>query len=555
MNRYIFIVLLAWSFVSCYEDKGNYKYHDINEITVDSIADFYTIDQFDTLRITPTMTGTQYSDTARFYYTWEIDGKVVSNSFELETKIMNSPGEKYCRLIVQDKDNGVREYFYFRTNVVSTTAVDGLMLLSNYDGHAEMSFKRVDREEAPFQVNFYYEMNKTYLGTVPKKMVQFYNNELNDQNDMFGLHIIVDNDLHRVSYKTLMEDEVHPIYNKDYFKSIIPVNPSNPDFGTFLMQNVSTEVLSWMGDFMGPFQRATMHQFISGGKYFMTLHSIAVGGVQMTSYLRESELGGELSSVYAFVGKKRTWSLGSFFYDIGYSVSNNILLFDRTHHRFVYGNYTGQWPFRPLPGFESPDLNGWEPVFASPTRNANNPIFILTNGSQYRCITFRAPQNDTEYSNGIQFKVVSDIPVPVGEMSARSDFYCYITDEDFYYSNGFTLYSVNLQSLINGTWEAKAICQLSDFGYDSQATINCFDFARSGKVVALGIATDGKPGSESSDALNGDVLLLDISKATKTVTLRKKFQHVGGSPADIFFKYLSYFCEGYDENGSFRDYL
>jgi hypothetical protein len=58
---------------ACNEDKGNYVYHDINEITISSIAASYNAMQdVDTLKIDPVveMTDGEVSDTSRFRYTW-----------------------------------------------------------------------------------------------------------------------------------------------------------------------------------------------------------------------------------------------------------------------------------------------------------------------------------------------------------------------------------------------------------------------------------------------------------------------------------------------------
>ena len=37
--------------VSCYEDKGNYDYHPINEVTISGVAEAYEIERWDTLKI------------------------------------------------------------------------------------------------------------------------------------------------------------------------------------------------------------------------------------------------------------------------------------------------------------------------------------------------------------------------------------------------------------------------------------------------------------------------------------------------------------------------
>ena len=48
-----FIVVLF--FYACYDDKGNYEYRDINEITVEGIDASYARDVDDSLRIHPVL--------------------------------------------------------------------------------------------------------------------------------------------------------------------------------------------------------------------------------------------------------------------------------------------------------------------------------------------------------------------------------------------------------------------------------------------------------------------------------------------------------------------
>ena len=560
MKRIYVILTLAFislSMTACYKDLGNYDYHDINELAIDSILSFYTVDQFDTLKIDPLLTGTQYSDSSRFAYVWEIAGDTVSTHLNLRYRVMNSPGEKYCRFIVTDKETGVREYTYFYTTVVSATAVDGILLLGNYDGHSELSFKRLDRMEAPFQENIFQVINGEYLGMQPQQLVQWYNYEATSDADNYGLHVLTDGQIKRLSDKTLMLDEVYPVYNQGYFKSIIPVNPSYPDFGDFAsIQSAAADVGSWQGDFMGLFSTVTNYWFIYGGKYFMTGMAMTRGGSYATSYLRESEMGGELSPVCFKVSTREINSFSSIVYNIGYNHSDYMILFDVTNHCFVYGSCSGQAAFKEITEFRGTDFTSFEPVFGSPTRNVNNPFVVMSDGNNFRCLMLQAPQNSGEYSSGIEFRILHDLDVPQGMMNEYSDFYCYVTDEDFYFSTDGVLYSANIQSMINGSWNAKPICELSDFGYDENATINCFEFTRSGEYIALGIATDGKRPNETSSELNGDVLLLKIDKTSNNaVSLFKKFEHVSGTPADIIFKYLTYYCKGLDYNKEFRDYL
>ena len=68
MKNSVFLLLMIALMLGCLEDHTNLDYREINELSVDSIAAFYTIDQFDTLKIDPQFAGTQYADTSMFYY-------------------------------------------------------------------------------------------------------------------------------------------------------------------------------------------------------------------------------------------------------------------------------------------------------------------------------------------------------------------------------------------------------------------------------------------------------------------------------------------------------
>lgn len=72
---------------ACYDDKGNYDYHDINQITISGIDSLIRCDQMDLLHIPVTLEGTQYADTNRFTYFWEINRKIVSTAKDLNVYV------------------------------------------------------------------------------------------------------------------------------------------------------------------------------------------------------------------------------------------------------------------------------------------------------------------------------------------------------------------------------------------------------------------------------------------------------------------------------------
>lgn len=548
-------LLLGWSMTSCYKDLGNYDYRDINELSVDSISAFYTIDQLDTLKIDPTFAGTQYADTSLFDYVWEIAGDTVSTRPYLRYRVTNVPGDKYCRFIVTDKATGVKEYTYFNTSVVNATAVDGILLLGDYDGHAELSFKRLDKE-GYFQPNIFYGLNGEYLGTAPQGLSQLFSYEASDETDLYGLCVRTDNEVKKVSYKSFLQDSVNPTYTGSYFTSIITPGVY-PDFGSLMdIDLFESKIEDWT---MGSSVNKTSNQyFIDNGKYFMVSQNSVYGGSKGQSYLREPESGGKLSPFFMYVSEKENPQnqviIPGVIYSIslGYLLSDYIILFDETNHKFVYGSKFGQTAFKEIEEFADADFSSFVPVWGTPNRNVNNPFVIMSDGSNFRAIVLQAPQDANDV---VTFNITSDLTIPEGQMNEYTNFYCYCKDEYFYFTTGNSLYCVNIQAMIDGSWNANKICDLTEFGYENQATINCFDFTRSGKYIALGISTDGKQKGETSSTLNADVLLLAIDKTSNSVSLYQKYEKVGGTPTDIIFKYLSHFREGKDENGTFRDWL
>lgn len=70
--KILFLLALVTSLAACYKDKGNYVYHDINEITIDGLnASYSVIPGLGALHIEPKIVMTEAAaDPARFEYYW-----------------------------------------------------------------------------------------------------------------------------------------------------------------------------------------------------------------------------------------------------------------------------------------------------------------------------------------------------------------------------------------------------------------------------------------------------------------------------------------------------
>ena len=93
----------------------------------------------------------------------------MSTAKDLNVYVNFPLGENEARFVVTDKELGTKAFKYFKINVSSSTAGDCILVLSKHKGHAELSFKRLDKEGSVFTPNFYEALTGNYLGTNPRK--------------------------------------------------------------------------------------------------------------------------------------------------------------------------------------------------------------------------------------------------------------------------------------------------------------------------------------------------------------------------------------------------
>ena len=100
---FLYLLILAYA---CYDDKGNYDYREINQISIQNIDSLVLCDQMDLLSIPVTLEGTQYSDSNRFTYMWEVNQKVVTlciNGGKISARILKNALVKLLRKMEQMK--------------------------------------------------------------------------------------------------------------------------------------------------------------------------------------------------------------------------------------------------------------------------------------------------------------------------------------------------------------------------------------------------------------------------------------------------------------------
>lgn len=187
IKLYIYIFLLLSSLFSCYEDKGNYDYKELNEVQIEDIGFFYSFYIGDTLDIKPKLTFALDED-ADFSYEWVVNGEVISTDRNLYIEnYQGSVGFKNCYYSVTENSTGVQYIYQFRMTI-SGVFQTGWLILSEKDGKSCLSLIRPreitnkDGEviETRYEelVDAYQEINKEELGSMPIKLVEHWNTSM-----------------------------------------------------------------------------------------------------------------------------------------------------------------------------------------------------------------------------------------------------------------------------------------------------------------------------------------------------------------------------------------
>lgn len=179
-TKYLLFSLFCLFAMACSEDKGNYDYTPINDLTISGIKDkTYVWTSGTTLKIPVTLERSLNQTEENLTYLWEIDGKKVSTDKNLETEIPAgvSYGDKTCRFSVTDKTNGVVWSKTFKVSIVSEFSW-GYYFLTEKDDHSTViSFLPISEDETEIKSFLHATgIDGTPLGKYPKMITSTYGN-------------------------------------------------------------------------------------------------------------------------------------------------------------------------------------------------------------------------------------------------------------------------------------------------------------------------------------------------------------------------------------------
>lgn len=140
------LLTVCWGMLTgCYKDKGNYQYHDLNNISTDLSDTTISVFQLDTLRIHPDVKQS-IPDKEGLSYEWVMYAKIgapltrrtLGNSRNLDAQIIEGPGPYILNLFITDKSTGVTTTIEQHIKVMSALN-EGWLILEDSTTQADIS--------------------------------------------------------------------------------------------------------------------------------------------------------------------------------------------------------------------------------------------------------------------------------------------------------------------------------------------------------------------------------------------------------------------------------
>lgn len=218
--KYLFYLIGIWLLVACDEDKGNYNYTEINEVSITDLekGKLYTKVAFvDHLIFNPEIQSTTGKKNDEDYeYEWKLipNGKdfneienveelTVSRERKLDMLVTLKPGNYTGFFIVKDKETGVSFSTNFTLTVKSITS-EGWMVLCEENGKSRMDIVFNETEQKDLVAHNIWEEDEFDPGKPVRVIYNYYMGEIvtllvTDKGtyhlDKYDMHAGEDNDL------------------------------------------------------------------------------------------------------------------------------------------------------------------------------------------------------------------------------------------------------------------------------------------------------------------------------------------------------------------------
>lgn len=335
MKRYTYLWLLATAMLaltSCYEDKGNYDYHELEEVRIDTAgADMqaeYAIMRYDSLHLSPNIyfEGELVSDESMvpLDYLWTIysattgvGADVVIDTIgyhhTLDTVITRKGGAYYVQLTVTNRNDGIRQFF--RTMVSVSEIFDGGWMVfyerADKPGYSDLALIYNPWVKANSTTNRIYEnlySNNNGGEPLPGSPVRCLDIavSLTSGNNYIGL----------------CTDQTLVGVSENGFERAL-------SFGDFFYQQPATEAPVWYGQHGGgAVSGYSSEVLINDGSIYTNTYSFSATEGRTTKF------GMPKRSEEEEVGELAAWNA-----EVPNAMNYGVIVYDQTHQCFRYAAY------------------------------------------------------------------------------------------------------------------------------------------------------------------------------------------------------------------------
>lgn len=321
-----FMLMLA----ACYEDKGNYDYHDLEDVGIDTLGtglqESYAIMRYDRLTLSPNIyyegmlvtedtpvpldyMWTIFSSTTGVGANHEID--TIGRSCKLDTVITRIGGSYYVQLTVTNRNDGIRKFY--RTQVVVSEVFDGGWMLfyerADRPGYSDLAlvynpWVKSGSTDNRIYTNLYSEVNGQPLIGVPVRCLDIAVS-LTSGNNYIGL----------CTDKTLVG-----VSENGFLHAL--------GFADFFYQAPGVEAPVWYGQHgSGVMSGQSSEVLINNGSVYTNTYSYSATAGRTTRF-------GVAKHADDAVGELAAWNA-----EVPHTTNYGVVVYDQTNHCFRYAGY------------------------------------------------------------------------------------------------------------------------------------------------------------------------------------------------------------------------
>lgn len=514
---------------SCYEDEGNYDYHDINEVTITGVPTRQEIDRLETLTITPELEGTLYGkDESQYEYLWELNKKVISTEKNLSYEVTNSTGSYTLRLSVIDKENKTKAFAVTNLVVNSSTSSDGILVVSHRHGEADLSYLRLDKEDAAFASMFYNRSHEEPLAHHARKIYQSYVDGCKAYVNKFGgqgIKLICDEGMLCINNMTL---ETNGAIDKQFFLDYGPLYPV-PDYSGYKPCFANSFVSQWrLSPYGSVFNNENLFVISEDGAIYVIAYSRSSNpSIYAANFKSDSENNYHFSPMMCETGRTPTADRGLNL-NAGWDGTYQQFVFDELSGRFFiyyYGDMTEV-------DSQQKSFPGYRAFYGEDTYQNGLCFAAINNGSNTKLTLF-----DT---NNIDAGTCTVYDVDAQLATADSRFFMLRNIPYVYFTTANGLYRYNVLNVQSGVApnDGDRLISLSELGYSADARIADACMHRGEKRMLLAVSRYGNDTEGNTDELKTDIVELSLEGSKPT--LLHKYESVAGASPLVIYKYRTF---------------